>query len=92
MVYELQLGTADRLVLLRLWSCQLVTLGELLVITILCIKMYSDSKTEVGVGEGNVSNNTKNLLWKSWATHIPVVSPAKRQLAKEKYSRPVILL
>lgn len=26
-VYEFQMGTADRPVLLRLWSCQVVTLG-----------------------------------------------------------------
>lgn len=32
--YELQMGTADRPVLLRLWSCQVFTLGELLIITI----------------------------------------------------------
>lgn len=30
-VYELQMGTADRSVLLRLWSCQVVALGELLI-------------------------------------------------------------
>lgn len=32
-VYELQMGTADRPVLLRLWSCQAVTPGELLIVT-----------------------------------------------------------
>lgn len=54
--------------------------------------MQSDWRRHSKSWERNVLNNTKNLLWKCWATHIPVVSPAKRQLAKEKHSRPVILL
>lgn len=33
-VYELQMVNAARPALLRLWSCQIVTLGELLIITV----------------------------------------------------------
>ena len=33
-VYELQIDSADRPVLLKLWRCQVVTLVELLIVTI----------------------------------------------------------
>lgn len=33
-VYEFQMSTADRPVLLRWWSCQVVTLAELMIATI----------------------------------------------------------
>lgn len=37
LVYEFQMSTADRPVLLKGWSCQAVTLGELMIVTIHCI-------------------------------------------------------
>lgn len=36
-IYEFQMSTTDRPVLLRWWSCQVVTLGELRIVTIHCI-------------------------------------------------------
>lgn len=75
-VYGLQMDTAGRPTLLGLWRSQVVTLGELLTITIFCELKCSQVQRQLHLGEGNASNS-KNLLWKCWAAHIPVVSPGQ---------------